>query len=205
MGYIGTPWSACRTPCSAESHSPTTLKLRNKLMIGGKAQVLLNEAVSKLRHSIYTLQGARHARRWRDFSLQNTSLPRFGITLFIHTHPSTTREEIIDHLMTTGRYADKETCRVVVARNLHDMETNHQIESHEGRYRALNHVKFVIREEEPWGSWFFQTSVGLAIAMFVISLMLVPVGYGIHTGIAVVLFIIIFVKIVDDWVHTTPF
>lgn len=162
------------------------------------------EILSKVQHFIYTLQSARHARRWRDFALQNTSLPRFGITLFIHTHPNTTRDEIIEHLMTSRRYADREACRVVVARNLHDMETHNQIEIHDGKYRALNHVKFVIREEEPWFSWFFQASIGLAISMFVISLILAPVEYGIHTGIAVSLFVIIFVKIADDWIHTTP-
>lgn len=174
-------------------------------MLTEKRQALIDKALMKLRHSIYTLQGARHARRWRNFALQNTSLPRFGITLFIHTHPATTRDEIVDHLMTTGRYGDRESCRVVVARNLGDMEANHQIECKDGRYRALNHVKFVIREEEPWFSWFFVVAIGLAISMCVISFIFGPIQYGIHTGIAIVLFIVIFVKIVDEVLHTTPF
>ncbi len=66
-------------------------------------------------------------------------------------------------------------------------------------------MKFVIREEEPWFSWFFVVSVGLAISMFVTSFILGPVQYGIHTGIAIVLFIVIFVKVVDEILHTTPF
>ena len=184
---------------------PTTLKSFSEAIITRKEQLLFGKILTKLRHSIYMLQGARHARRWRDFSLQNTSVPRFGITLFVHTHPSTTRDEIVDHLMMTGRYGDRESCTVVVARNLRDMETNRQIECSNGRYRALNHVKFVIREEEPWFSWFFVVSVGLAISMFVTAFILGPVQYSIHTGIAIVLFIVIFVKIVDEMLHTTPF
>ncbi len=158
--------------------------------------------MSRLKHWLYALQGTRHAQRWRAFSLQNTSVPRFAITLFIRGHPGTTQEEIVDHLMSTRDYGTRESCVVVVSRNLRDMEANGHIEAHEGTYRSLDHTRFVIRQEEPWFSWFFLVSSGLAVAFFFYLFNLAQ--YNAHTTLVILLFFVIFVRIIEEFTHTTP-
>jgi len=156
-----------------------------------------------LTHWIYELQAARHARRWRDFMFHNTSGPRLAITLFIRSHPSTTRDEIVDHLMTSREYKERESCVAVVARNLREMEKDHQIRMNSKGYHIVGRVKFVIREEEVWFSWFFMASAGLALAFFFYSLETIP--FNVHTGYTVILFLIIFLKLLEDFWSTTPY
>ena len=86
------------------------------------------------------------------------------MTLFIRSHPGATRDEIVEHLMISRDYKERESCVAVVARNLREMESEHQVSIDAEGYHILNRVKFVIREEEVWCSWFFMASVGLALA-----------------------------------------
>ncbi len=158
--------------------------------------------LSRVKHWFYQLQGARHARRWRDFSSQNTSAPRFAITLFVRNHPGAAQDDIIDHLMTVREYAERENCAVVVQRNLRDMEADGQLESREQRYYSSHQVKFVIRQETPWFSWFFLVSVGLAMAAFAVTLTMVPAT--IHTAFVILLLLVMFFRIIDDVLHNTP-
>jgi len=124
------------------------------------------------------------------------------MTLFIRSHPGATRDEIVEHLMASRDYKERESCVAVVARNLREMESAHQVSIGAEGYHILNRVKFVIREEEVWFSWFFMASVGLALAFFSYSLATTP--FNAHTAFALVLFLIIFLKILEDFWVTTP-
>lgn len=156
-----------------------------------------------LLHWLYQLQASRHARRWRDFTFHNTSGPRLAITLFIRSHPGATRDEIVEHLMTSRDYKERESCVAVVARNLREMEKSHQISVDSEGSHILSKVKFVIREEEVWFSWLFMVSVGLAVAFFSYSLGTTP--FNAHTAFALILFLIIFLRILEDFWCTTPY
>lgn len=158
---------------------------------------------TRLEHWLYELQATRHARRWRDFTFHNTSGPRLAITLFIRSHPSATRDQIVEHLMTSRDYGERESCVAVVARNLREMEKGNQVRVDADGYHILSKVKFVIREEEVWSSWFFMASVGLAIAFFAYALERTP--FTITTAFTMILFAIIFLKILEDFHSTTPY
>jgi hypothetical protein len=157
---------------------------------------------SYLEHWLYQLQASRHAERWRNFTFHNTSGPRLAITLFIRSHPTATRDEIVEHLMNSRDYGERESCVAVVARNLREMEKSHQISADADGYHILSKVKFVIREEEVWASWFFMVSVGLAVAFFAYAFPRTP--FNINTAFIVILFAIIFLKILEDFYSTTP-
>ncbi len=181
----------------------TTLKLRSWGRSYEGNGLLNIQLRGRLKHWLYALQGTTHARRWRDFSLQNTSVPRFAITLFIHSHPGATQDQIVDHLMSARDYGTRESCVVVVSRNLRDMEVNRQIQAREGGYHSLDHTRFVIRQEEPWFSWFFLVSAGLAVTFFFYLVNMVE--YNAHTSLVILLFLVIFVRLIEEFTHTTPY
>jgi len=104
--------------------------------------------------------------------------------------------------MNSRNYGERENCVTVVARNLRDMEKDHQVAINARGYHILNKVKFVIREEEVWSSWFFVASVGLAVTFFAFSLGTAP--FSTHTAFALMFLIIIFLKILEDFWQTTP-
>ncbi len=160
------------------------------------------QPLRQLKHWFYSLQRPKHVQRWREFAAQNTSAPRFAITLFVRNHPGAARDEIVEHLVSVREYSARENCADVVSRNLRQMEQDGQIISRDGGYYPIRQIRFIIRQEDLWFSWFFLTAVGLAIAAFIMSLGMTQ--YSIHTVLVLVLFAIIFIRIIEDWIHSTP-
>ena len=134
--------------------------------------------------------------------LHSTGGPRLAITLFIRSRPGATRDEIVDHLMNSRDYGEREHCVTVVTRNLREMEKDHQVSVNTNGYHILSKVKFVIREEEVWSSWFFVASVGLAITFFAYAFE--SASFNISTAFTLLFILIIILKILEDFWQTTP-
>lgn len=62
-------------------------------------------------------------------------------------------------------------------------------------------MRFVIREEEPWFSWFYLAATGISIAFLAYTLW----GgiFNMVTVIAGILILLIFVRFFDDFIHTS--
>lgn len=153
-----------------------------------------------LRNWLYNHMSDLHKGRWESFSRQASSIPRLRITMFIRNHQGADQAAIVDSMVENGQYASRDSCASVVVRNLREMEKTGEIELRGNGYYA-HKTRFVIKEEEPWFSWFFIASTGLGIAFLAYSIWTTPLT--IHTAYAVVFLSLIFLKLLDDAIHTS--
>ena len=156
----------------------------------------------RFRRWFYERQAQAHVRRWSHFSAQATSVPHFLILLFVQNQHGASQADIVDRLMQTGRYAMCENCLPAVSRNLREMEKNGEIELRNGGYYPRERVRFIIKQEDPWYSWFFLISAGLAVAFLILSFWFPTID--VHQ-VAVALLFVIFIRVIDDLLHTSPY
>jgi len=118
---------------------------------------------SAVSHFLYNALARRHQERWENIYDSLTSPTKFRLLMYLGTHSPATKNELVDFLLSIGRFSRRESCLRVVDRHIDEfVKKGVAAVSVEGNI-ILKEKRNLVVGEQP--RLWYAVGPGLAIAM----------------------------------------
>ena len=118
---------------------------------------------SAISHFLYTALARRHKERWENIYDSLTSPTKFRLLMYLNTHSPATKNELVDFLLSIGRFSRRDSCVRVVDRHIDEFVKKGLAVVSIDSNVMLKEKRNLVVGEQP-GVW-YTVGPGLAIAI----------------------------------------